>query len=137
MTLSLARRKLLVEGRSHYGIPIIEDDPYGQLRYEGDHLPPLVALDAAARGDDPYSGNVIYLSTFSKTLVPGLRVGWVVAPAEVIRRLVAAKQGTDLHTSTFRPDAGLRGGAGRLHGRSISEKSVISTGPGATRCWQR
>jgi 2-aminoadipate transaminase len=101
VTLSLERRKLLVERADHYGIPIIEDDPYGQLRYEGEHLPPLVALDAQARGDDPYSGNVIYLSTFSKILAPGLRLGWVVAPAEVIRRLVAAKQGADLHTSNF------------------------------------
>ena len=47
VTLSLERRKLLVERADHYGIPIIEDDPYGQLRYEGDHLPPLVILDAA------------------------------------------------------------------------------------------
>jgi 2-aminoadipate transaminase len=101
VTLSLERRKLLVERADHYGIPIIEDDPYGQLRYEGDHLPPLVILDALARGDNPYSGNVIYLSTFSKILVPGLRLGWVVAPAEVIRRLVVAKQGADLHTSSF------------------------------------
>ena len=121
VTLSLERRKLLVERADHYGIPIIEDDPYGQLRYEGDHLPPLVILDALARGDNPYSGNVIYLSTFSKILVPGLRLGWVVAPAEVIRRLVVAKQGADLHTSSFRPDAGLRGGAGRLPGRTYPE----------------
>src|SRR4029453_9380658 len=92
VTLSLERRKLLVERADHYGVPIIGDDPYGQLRYEGDHLPPLVILDALARGDNPYSGNVIYLSTFSKILAPGLRLGWVVAPAEVISRLVAAKQ---------------------------------------------
>jgi 2-aminoadipate transaminase len=86
-----------------YGIPIVEDDPYGQLRYEGEHLPPLVVLDREnLRRDDGYSiGNVIYLSTFSKTLAPGLRLGWIVAPPEVISKLVQLKQGADLHSSTF------------------------------------
>src|SRR5208282_5121794 len=86
-----------------YGIPIIEDDPYGQLRYEGEHLPSLVVLDREnLRRDDGYSiGNVIYLSTFSKTLAPGLRLGWIVAPPEVISKLAQLKQGADLHTSTF------------------------------------
>lgn len=102
VTLSLARRRRLVELADHYGVPILEDDPYGQLRYEGDHLPPLVEIDGQRRGEDgPYSGNVIYLSTFSKTLAPGLRLGWIVASNDVIERLVQAKQGTDLHTSTF------------------------------------
>jgi 2-aminoadipate transaminase len=58
-------------------------------------------MDARARGDKPFSGNVIYLSTFSKTLAPGLRLAWIVAPVEVIQKLVQAKQGTDLHTGTF------------------------------------
>ena len=84
-----------------FGIPIVEDDPYGQLRYEGDHLPPLVELDRVnLRRDSGYSiGNVIYLSTFSKTLAPGLRLGWIVAPSEVISKMVQLKQGADLHTS--------------------------------------
>ena len=101
VTMSLERRVTLVEMADHYGVPIIEDDPYGQLRYEGEHLPSLSVLDARARDGKPFSGNVIYLSTFSKTLAPGLRLGWVVAPVEVIQRLVLAKQGTDLHTGTF------------------------------------
>lgn len=103
VTLSLDRRQRLVELADRYGVPLIEDDPYGQLRYEGEHLPPLVGLDGQLRKREeaPYSGNVLYLSTFSKTLAPGLRVGWIVAPAEVIRRLVQAKQGADLHTSTL------------------------------------
>jgi 2-aminoadipate transaminase len=86
-----------------YGVPIVEDDPYGQLRYEGEHLPPLVVIDREnLRRDNGYSiGNVIYLSTFSKTLAPGLRLGWIVAPPEVISKLVQLKQGADLHTSTF------------------------------------
>lgn len=103
VTLSLERRKKLIELADHYGVPIIEDDPYGQLRYEGDHLPSLVVLDNEFQRHTgaPYSGNVIYLSTFSKTLAPGLRLGWIIAPVEVIKRLVQAKQGADLHTSTF------------------------------------
>jgi len=101
VTLSLERRKRLVGLADHYGVPIIEDDPYGQLRFEGDHLPSLAVLDAQTRAGKPYSGNVIYLSTFSKTLAPGLRIGWIVAPVEVIQKLVQAKQGTDLHTGTF------------------------------------
>jgi 2-aminoadipate transaminase len=102
-TLAEGRRHQLVLLAERYGIPIVEDDPYGQLRYEGEHLPPLVALDREnLRRDDGYSlGNVIYLSTFSKTLSPGLRLGWIVAPPEVITKLVQLKQGADLHTSTF------------------------------------
>lgn len=100
-TLSLERRKLLAERADHYGIPIVEDDPYGQLRYDGHHLPSLVALDSGARGDKIYSGNVIYVSSFSKILAPGLRLGWIVAPKEVIGKLTTAKQGADLHTSSF------------------------------------
>jgi 2-aminoadipate transaminase len=103
VTLSLERRKRLVELADRYGVPIVEDDPYGQLRYEGDHLPPVVALDSEFRGPNGghYSGNVIYLSTFSKLLAPGLRLAWVIAPPEVIRRLVMAKQAADLHTASF------------------------------------
>src|SRR6202007_2712978 len=103
VTLSEGRRHELVLLADKYGIPIIEDDPYGQLRYEGDHLTPLVVLDREhLRGHQGYSiGNVIYLSTFSKTLAPGLRLGWIVAPPEVIGKLVQLKQGADLHTSTF------------------------------------
>jgi len=102
-TLAEGRRHELVLLADRYGIPIIEDDPYGQLRYEGEHLPPLVVLDREnLRRDDGYSiGNVLYLSTFSKTLSPGLRLGWIVAPPDVISKLVQLKQGADLHTSTF------------------------------------
>jgi 2-aminoadipate transaminase len=105
VTLSLARRRRVVERAAHYGIPIVEDDPYGQLRYEGEHLPPLVKIDAelhgCTRGDRAFTGNVLYMSTLSKTLAPGLRIAWVVAPETVITKLVQIKQGADLHTSTF------------------------------------
>jgi 2-aminoadipate transaminase len=102
-TLSLERRKRLVEIADRYGVPIIEDDPYGQLRYEGDHLPSVVMLDSQRQGKNggAYSGNVIYMSTFSKLLAPGIRLAWVIAPEKVIRKLVMAKQAADLHTATF------------------------------------
>jgi 2-aminoadipate transaminase len=102
-TLSLERRQKLVELADKYGVPIVEDDPYGQLRYEGEHLPSVVWLDSQYRGPNGghYSGNVIYLSTFSKLLAPGLRLAWVIAPPEVIRKLVMTKQAADLHTSSF------------------------------------
>jgi 2-aminoadipate transaminase len=108
VTLSKERREVLIRLSDRYGIPIIEDDPYGELRFEGEHLTPLVVLDAGRlNGDDDSDGrgylrgNVIYMSTFSKTLAPGLRLGWIVAPTTVIQRCVMAKQGMDLHTSTF------------------------------------
>lgn len=103
ITMSLERRKKLVELADRYGVPIIEDDPYGQLRFEGQHLPAVEVIDSQMRGPNGgfYSGNVIYLSTFSKILAPGIRLAWVIAPPEVIRKLTQAKQGVDLHTSTF------------------------------------
>jgi 2-aminoadipate transaminase len=104
VTLSLTRRYDLIALAEEYGIPIVEDDPYGQLRFEGEHLKPLVTLDAeyeGCEGNNSYTGNVIYTSTFSKTLAPGLRLGWIVAPKDVVFKLVQMKQGTDLHTSSF------------------------------------
>jgi 2-aminoadipate transaminase len=103
VTLSLERRHQLIDLADRYGVPIVEDDPYGQLRYEGDHIRSVVYLDGQGRkNSDPcYRGNVIYLSTFSKILAPGIRLAWVIAPPEVVRKLVQAKQGADLHTSTF------------------------------------
>jgi 2-aminoadipate transaminase len=82
-TLMFERRVELIHLADRYGIPIVEDDPYGQLRFEGEHIKPLVVIDAEHLRCDlngHYTGNVIYLSTFSKTLAPGLRLGWVVAP---------------------------------------------------------
>ena len=103
VTLSLERRKELVELADRYGVPIVEDDPYGQIRFEGEHLPPLSVVDSEYRGLDGefYNGNVIYLSTFSKLLAPGLRIAWAIGAETVIRKLVQAKQGADLHTSSF------------------------------------
>lgn len=91
-TLTEDRRRLLVEIARKYDLLIVEDDPYGALRYTGEDVIPIAAL-APER--------TIYFGTFSKTLTPGLRIGWSVAPAEITHRLVQAKQGADLHSSTF------------------------------------
>jgi 2-aminoadipate transaminase len=92
----------LVEIADQAGVPIVEDDPYGQLRFEGEHLLSLWTLDAQIRASSTdYEGNVIYLSTFSKILAPGLRLAWVVAPPPRRRPPVQGKQGVDLHTSSF------------------------------------
>lgn len=106
VTMSEARRQEVVDLAARLDLPIVEDDPYGQLRYEGDHLAPLFVLDGELERDrhsgDPIRGtHVVYTSTFSKLLAPGLRVGWILAPEEVITQLVLVKQGTDLHTSTL------------------------------------
>ncbi len=91
-TLPLERRKRLVEIARQHDLVIIEDDPYGELRYEGEDVTPIFRL-APER--------TLYLSTFSKTLAPGIRLAWVVAPKPIIAKLVQAKQGSDLHTGTF------------------------------------
>lgn len=91
-TLPLERRIELVRLAAKYGVPIIEDDPYGELRFEGEDITPIETL---------HKENVIYLSTFSKTLAPGIRIGWVTAPSKIISKLVQAKQGADLHTGVF------------------------------------
>lgn len=91
-TISYERRRRLVELAAKYGAFIVEDDPYGELRFEGEDIAPLMSM---------HKENVIYLSTFSKTLSPGIRLGWIVAPERVIAPLVQAKQGADLQTGTF------------------------------------
>ena len=98
-SLSLARRKQLVQLASHYGVPIVEDDPYGELRYEGERLPTLKSLDT--------TGCVLYLGTFSKILAPGFRLGWVVASPEAMEVLLHGKQPSDLHTGMIQQMATL------------------------------
>ncbi len=96
VTLSPQRRAALIELAAQYRLPIVEDDPYGALHYDGARPQPLAALDSARHGA---LRHVIYLGTFSKVLAPGLRVGWIAAPADLVPKLVQAKQGLDLHTS--------------------------------------
>lgn len=92
-TLSLSRRHAVMALAQSYGVPILEDDPYGALRFEGSALPPLAALDS--------SDLVMSMGTFSKTLAPGLRLGWVHAPLAMRKHLIVAKQACDLHTGTL------------------------------------
>ena len=104
VTLSRERRERLVSLARQYGVPLVEDDPYGELRFEGEHIAPIVVIDANRNGEQQegyFKGDVVYMSTLSKTLSPGLRLGWIVAPVEVVEKLVQAKQGADLHTNTF------------------------------------
>jgi 2-aminoadipate transaminase len=89
-TMSLERRRRLLALASRFGVPIVEDDPYGELRYEGQTVPTLKSLDT--------DGSVIYLGTFSKILAPGFRLGWIVAPPEAMDTLLHGKQPSDLHT---------------------------------------
>jgi len=106
VTMTLARRRRVVEIADQYGVPILEDDPYGQLRFEGHPLPSLAALDAERHPENAaagayVTGNVVYLGSFSKTLAPGLRVAWAVCPGDLAQQFVMAKQGADLHTSAL------------------------------------
>ncbi|MBC8159976.1 MAG: PLP-dependent aminotransferase family protein [Roseiflexaceae bacterium] len=98
VTLTRARRAALLELAERYDLPIVEDDPYGELRYSGEPLPPLAALDIARHGQPRH---VLYLSTFSKLLAPSLRVGWMVGPDELLHKLALVKQGMDLHTGSL------------------------------------
>jgi len=97
-TLSLERREALVALARSAGFRLLEDDPYGELRYRGEPLPVLAALD----------GRVLSLSTLSKIAAPGLRIGWVRAPEELRRPLAIAKQAADLHSSTVDQAAAAR-----------------------------
>jgi DNA-binding transcriptional MocR family regulator len=90
--MPLDRRKALLELAYRHRLPIVEDDPYSLLAYEGTVPPPLKALDV--------HGHVIYLSTFTKILAPGLRIGWIAAPKPVIERLTPAKYLLDLFTNS-------------------------------------
>lgn len=93
-TLSGGRRETVVRICEHFGLPIVEDDPYGELRFEGSDLPPLVSFRSAAP--------ILYSGTGSKIMAPGMRIAWLVVQDEDIReKIVLAKQGADLHSGTF------------------------------------
>ncbi|HMO57520.1 MAG TPA: PLP-dependent aminotransferase family protein [Roseiflexaceae bacterium] len=98
VTLSHQRREQLLDIAERHDLPIVEDDPYGALRFEGTAPPLLAALDHQRHGAPRH---VLYLSTFSKLLAPGLRIGWATGPAALLQRIVHAKQGIDLHTGSL------------------------------------
>ena len=91
VTMSLEKRHALYDLAKKHGVMIVEDNPYGDLRYEGENLPNIKSFDE--------EGIVIYSGSFSKVIAPGLRVGYTVAPAEVMKKMVVAKQGEDVHTN--------------------------------------
>jgi len=98
VTMSLARRRRLLELAVEYQFVIAEDDPYGELRFSGDPLPTLLALAKEVPGA---SDRVVYMSTLSKIVAPGLRVGWSVAPQEIAKRCTVAKQTADANSSIW------------------------------------
>jgi len=91
-TMALKRREQLMQAAARHNVPLVEDDPYGELRYEGRDLPSLQSMDT--------TNLVIGLGTFSKILAPGLRLAWMVLPEPVYDMFVLSKQPADLHTST-------------------------------------
>ncbi len=93
ITTSYEKRVRIYEIAKKYGIPIIEDNPYGELRFAGEDIPTIKSIDT--------EGLVIYCSTFSKILSAGMRVGFVIAPEEIATKLVIAKQVEDVHTNMF------------------------------------
>lgn len=93
ITTPLARRKRVYELCKEYGVMILEDNPYGELRFGGEDIPTIKSMDG--------EGLVIYCSSLSKILSPGMRIGYVVAPGAVTSKMVVAKQGEDVHTNIF------------------------------------
>lgn len=93
VTMSLEKRKKVYSLAKKYGVMILEDNPYGELRYFGENVPAIKSLDT--------DGIVMYAGSFSKVISPGMRVGWCVAPNPVIQKMVVCKQGQDVHTNMW------------------------------------
>ncbi|WP_457801614.1 aminotransferase-like domain-containing protein [Limosilactobacillus reuteri] len=92
-TMTEERRKQLAELAEKYDVYVLEDNPYGEIRFSGQHVPAVKSFDK--------SGHVLYMSTFSKTLAPGFRLGWLVADEDVVNKLTVLKQSADLHTDNL------------------------------------
>lgn len=92
-TMTEERRKQLAELAEKYDVYVLEDNPYGEIRFAGQHVPAVKSFDK--------SGHVFYMSTFSKTLAPGFRLGWLVADEDVVNKLTVLKQSADLHTDNL------------------------------------
>lgn len=93
ITMSLEKRHKLYELAKKYGVLVLEDNPYGDLRYSGEYIPPIKSFDE--------DGIVMYAGSFSKVISPGMRVGYVIGPSEVIQKMVVCKQGEDVHTNIW------------------------------------
>lgn len=92
-TWSTQRRRAFMDVINKYEVPVVEDNPYGELRFEGEFQPSLKSMDK--------KDLIVYCGTFSKTLAPGLRIGWVAASASIVEKYVFIKQAADLHTSSI------------------------------------
>ncbi len=92
-TISIEKRKKIAEITAKYGVVVLEDDPYSKIRFEGEDLPPIKSFDTC--------GNIIYNTSFSKTLGPGIRVGLVAADEKIIRKMTIGKQAVDVHTTSL------------------------------------
>ena len=124
VTMSAARRERLVALCREAAVPILEDNPYGMLRFDGDPLPCLRSLDP---------GNVIYLGTLSKVFSPGVRIGWALAQQSVVQRLILAKEAADLCGSSFNQLVSERYLADP-HGEPTSPRSSRRIGAAAPPC---
>ena len=114
VTLSRSRREALLGLARDRGLLVVEDDPYGELRYDGETVPPLRALDP----------EVVYLGTFSKTIAPGLRVGWIAAPTRLISPLHSAKEGADIHNERITARTVFHAADGFLDGHLATARGV-------------
>ena len=93
VTTSFEKRVKIYELAKKYNVMILEDDPYGELRIKGENVPPIKSLDK--------DGIVAYAGSFSKVLSPGMRLGYVIAPKEIVQKMVVCKQGEDVHTNAW------------------------------------
>lgn len=93
VTMSWEKRRRLYELAKQYGVVVAEDNPYGELRFEGENVPAVKTLD--------HDGVVMYVGSFSKVLSPGLRVGYAIGPKELLKKMTVCKQGEDVHTAIF------------------------------------
>lgn len=93
VSMSLEKRRIVAQLAAHYGVPMVEDDPYSALRFDGENLPPIKAFDE--------TGMVFYLGSFSKMLAPALRLGWMIAPPELLPRITTLRESLDLESSTL------------------------------------
>jgi 2-aminoadipate transaminase len=92
-TWSLKRRERFIEVANRHNVPVVEDHPYGALRYEGEHIPPIKAFDS--------EGRVMFLGTFSKTFCPGFRIGWICADEDVLAKFYMTKGSSDLQSNSM------------------------------------
>jgi DNA-binding transcriptional MocR family regulator len=122
LTLSLERRIELLELAVKHQFVIVEDDPYHGLRFDGEPIPSLLSLSSRVEGARDW---VVHLGSLSKISAPGLRVGWTIGPADIVRRCVIAKQTADLCSSTWMQAVAaeyLKSGALRPHLKKIADE---------------